>query len=167
MASLLEVKGLTTRVSGFTILNNLDFSIEQNELRVLLGPNGAGKTTLISMITGQFRPVAGSIHFAGRDITGWGAPDEIFQAGDQPQIPGPQYVRNPIGPRQHYGLAAGPAMRRVFSTLFPEAERPGGESWIWEIPRIRRARGQGERPLPDSFVPWRTAMARTRHADCV
>src|ERR1700688_2405575 len=80
MASLLEVKGLTTRVSGFTILNNLDFSIEQNELRVLLGPNGAGKTTLISMITGQFRPVAGSIHFAGRDITGW-APDEIFQAG--------------------------------------------------------------------------------------
>jgi len=59
MASLLEVKGLTTRVSGFTILNNLDFSIEQNELRVLLGPNGAGKTTLISMITGQFRPVAG------------------------------------------------------------------------------------------------------------
>ena len=59
MAGLLEIQGLTTRVSGFTILNNLDFSIEQNELRVLLGPNGAGKTTLISMITGQFRPVAG------------------------------------------------------------------------------------------------------------
>jgi ABC-type multidrug transport system ATPase subunit len=34
-------------VSGFTIINNLDFSIEENELRVLLGPNGAGKTTLI------------------------------------------------------------------------------------------------------------------------
>ena len=80
MASLLEVKGLTTRVSGFTILNNLDFSIEENELRVLLGPNGAGKTTLICMITGQFKPVAGSIHFAGHDITGW-APDDIFQAG--------------------------------------------------------------------------------------
>ena len=29
MANLLEVKGLTTRVSGFTILNNLDFSIEK------------------------------------------------------------------------------------------------------------------------------------------
>src|SRR3984957_13842978 len=80
MPDLLEVKSLTTRVSGFTILNNLDFSIEENELRVLLGPNGAGKTTLISMITGQFRPTSGSIHFAGRDITGW-APDDIFQAG--------------------------------------------------------------------------------------
>ena len=43
MANLLEVKGLTTRASGFTILNNLDFSIEQNELRVLLGPNGRAR----------------------------------------------------------------------------------------------------------------------------
>ena len=53
MADLLEVRGLTTRVSGFTILNNLDFSIEENELRVLLGPNGAGKTTFINLITGR------------------------------------------------------------------------------------------------------------------
>src|SRR5260370_42050906 len=80
MANLLEVKGLTTRVSGFTILNNLDFSIEENELRVLLGPNGGGKTTLICMITGEFKLVSGSMHFAGRDITGW-APDDIFQVG--------------------------------------------------------------------------------------
>src|SRR5437762_4005292 len=80
MANRREVKGLTTRVSGFTILNKLDFSIEENELRVLLGPNGAGKTTLICMITGQFKPVAGSIRFAGQDITGW-PPDAVFQAG--------------------------------------------------------------------------------------
>src|SRR4029079_5690977 len=80
MASLLEVKGLTTRVSGFTILNNLDFSIEENELRVLLGPNGADKTTLTGIITGQLKPPAGSIHFGGQDITGW-APDDIFQVG--------------------------------------------------------------------------------------
>jgi ABC-type uncharacterized transport system ATPase subunit len=80
MASLLEIRGLTAKVSGFTILDNLDFSIAENELRVLLGPNGAGKTTLIAMITGQFRPQAGSIRFAGRNVTGW-APDAIFEAG--------------------------------------------------------------------------------------
>ena len=80
MSGLLEVKGLTAKVSGFTILNNLDFSVDENELRVLLGPNGAGKTTLIAMITGQFKPYAGTIRFDGRDITGW-SPDEIFQAG--------------------------------------------------------------------------------------
>lgn len=78
--ALLEVKGLTTEVSGFRILDNLDFSVEENELRVLLGPNGAGKTTLVSLITGQFKPTAGKIYFNGQDITGR-APDEIFKAG--------------------------------------------------------------------------------------
>ena len=78
--ALLEVRQLTTKVSGFTILNNLDFTVEENELRVLLGPNGAGKTTLIAMITGQFKPYSGKIIFDGKDITGL-APDEIFSAG--------------------------------------------------------------------------------------
>ena len=41
MANILEVKGLTTRVSGFTILNNLDFSIEENELRVKGTPSAS------------------------------------------------------------------------------------------------------------------------------
>jgi urea transport system ATP-binding protein len=80
MAKLLEIRGLTTRVAGYTILNGLDFSIDENELRVVLGPNGAGKTTLISMISGQYRPTAGKIYFAGEDITGM-APDRIFQKG--------------------------------------------------------------------------------------
>jgi urea transport system ATP-binding protein len=78
--ALLEVKGLTTRVSGYTILNNLDFEVEENELRVLLGPNGAGKTTLISMISGQFKPAGGTIRFNGKDITGW-SPYDIVLAG--------------------------------------------------------------------------------------
>jgi urea transport system ATP-binding protein len=78
--ALLEVKGLTTQVSGYTILNNLDFSLEENELRVLLGPNGAGKTTLIAMISGQFKPTRGVIKFDGQDITDW-EPYNIVRAG--------------------------------------------------------------------------------------
>ena len=129
MANLLEVKGLTTRVSGFTILNNLDFSIEENELRVLLGPNGAGKTTLICMITGQFRPVAGSIHFAGRDITGW-APDDIFQAGISRKFQVPNmYETLSVFDNIMVSLQG---RRRVFATLF---QRLSGEERdrIWEI----------------------------------
>ena len=71
-------------------------------------PNGAGKTTLICMITGQFKPVAGSIHFAGRDITGW-APRRHLPGWNQPQVPSAQHVRDVVGIRQHYGLAAGSA----------------------------------------------------------
>ena len=129
MASLLEVKGLTTKVSGFTILDNLDFSIEQNELRVLLGPNGAGKTTLICMITGQFKPAAGSIHFAGHDITGW-APDEIFQVGISRKFQVPNmYETLSVFDNIMVSLQG---RRRVFSTLFQRltgAERDR----IWEV----------------------------------
>ena len=80
MANILEVQGLTTRVGGYTILNNLDFSIEENELRVVLGPNGAGKTTLIDMITGRYKPKNGKIIFNGENITRM-APDKIFVKG--------------------------------------------------------------------------------------
>src|SRR5262245_3741655 len=39
------------------------------ELHAVIGPNGAGKTTLINQISGLVAPDAGTILFAGRDIT--------------------------------------------------------------------------------------------------
>lgn len=80
MAKILEVRGLTTKVGGYTILDNLDFDIGENELRVVLGPNGAGKTTLIDMITGRYKPAGGTIMFNGENITNLG-PDKIFVKG--------------------------------------------------------------------------------------
>jgi urea transport system ATP-binding protein len=80
MNNILEISNLTTKVSGYTIIDNLSLSIEENELRVLLGPNGAGKTTLIDMITGRYKPASGRIVFNGKDITGK-APDAIFREG--------------------------------------------------------------------------------------
>jgi urea transport system ATP-binding protein len=129
MAGLLDVKGLTTKVSGFTILNNLDFSIDENELRVLLGPNGAGKTTLISMVTGQFKPFAGSIHFAGQDITGWG-PDEIFQAGISRKFQVPNmYETLSVFDNVMVSLQG---RRKVFSKLF-QAVSAEERDRIWDI----------------------------------
>ena len=80
MTKALEITNLTTKVAGYTILNQLSLSVDANELRVLLGPNGAGKTTLIDMITGRYKPHAGKISFYGKDITGK-SPDIIFREG--------------------------------------------------------------------------------------
>ena len=129
MATLLEIKGLTTMVSGYTILNNLDFSMEENELRVLLGPNGAGKTTLISMITGQYKPHSGTIHFAGRDITGW-APDEIFKVGISRKFQVPNmYETLRVFDNVMVSLQ-GP--RKVFAYLWTRV-KPAEAERIWEI----------------------------------
>ena len=129
MASLLEVKGLTTKVSGFTILNNLDFSVQEKELRVVLGPNGAGKTTLISMITGQFKPYAGSIRFAGQDITGW-APDAIFEIGISRKFQVPNmYETLSVFDNVMVSLQG---RRKVFATLFQRLKSEETDR-VWSI----------------------------------
>jgi branched-chain amino acid transport system ATP-binding protein len=40
------------------------------EIHAVIGPNGAGKTTLVHQVSGTLAPDAGSIHFAGHDVTG-------------------------------------------------------------------------------------------------
>ncbi|HEU0020654.1 MAG TPA: urea ABC transporter ATP-binding protein UrtD [Dehalococcoidia bacterium] len=66
---ILSVEALTVSFNGFTVLDNLDFSLERGELRFIIGPNGAGKTTLLDLITGKTRPDRGKILFNGTDLT--------------------------------------------------------------------------------------------------
>jgi branched-chain amino acid transport system ATP-binding protein len=47
----------------------LDLQILQGERVGVIGPNGAGKTTLIAQLAGELRPDAGTIRFAGEDVT--------------------------------------------------------------------------------------------------
>ena len=69
---ILNVQGLSVSFDNFTVLNNLDFSINQGELRFLIGPNGAGKTTLLDIITSKTRPDKGKVIFNGSlDVTHW------------------------------------------------------------------------------------------------
>ncbi len=129
MGNVLDVKGLTTRVAGFTILDNLDFSIGDGELRVLLGPNGAGKTTLIDMITGRFKPAAGKIYFEGRDITGMPR-DQIFGLGVSRKFQVPNmYETLSVFDNLMVSLRGN---RRVFGTLFRKVS-PEESDRIWEI----------------------------------
>ena len=127
--ALLEVRDLTTRVSGYTILDNLNFSVDENELRVLLGPNGAGKTTLIAMISGQFKPSQGVIEFDGQDITGW-APYDIVRAGigRKFQVPN-MYETLTVYDNVMVSLKGD---RKVFKYMFKRVS-PQENDRIWEI----------------------------------
>ena len=69
MTALLELRGLVKRFGGLTATDHASLVIREGELHALIGPNGAGKTTLIHQIAGTLVPDAGSVAFAGRDIT--------------------------------------------------------------------------------------------------
>ena len=58
---MIEVKKLTKYYNNFRAVDNISMTISKGEILGLLGPNGAGKTTTLRMLTGYFRPDAGSI----------------------------------------------------------------------------------------------------------
>ncbi len=67
--ALLVVRDLEVSYGKTQVLFGVDFHVEPGEIVALLGTNGAGKSTLLSAIAGLVEPDAGSILFAGNDIT--------------------------------------------------------------------------------------------------
>ncbi|MDF2936134.1 MAG: bacitracin transporter ATP-binding protein [Paenibacillaceae bacterium] len=68
-APILELRNLTKRIGGKTIVDHLSFDIPQGVVFGLLGPNGAGKTTTIRMITGLISMTEGSVKIGGLDVS--------------------------------------------------------------------------------------------------
>ena len=60
---LLRVENVTVSFEGFLALNNLNFSVMEEELRFVIGPNGAGKTTMLDVICGKVKPIKGNVIF--------------------------------------------------------------------------------------------------------
>lgn len=46
-------------------LENINFSIEEQEFVVLVGPSGCGKSTLLNIVGGLMSPTEGSVYFEG------------------------------------------------------------------------------------------------------
>ncbi len=64
---LLEVNELSVHYGTQTLLNNIDFSINENDWLMVVGPNGAGKSTLIKAVS-QYIAYSGQIRYLGKDI---------------------------------------------------------------------------------------------------
>jgi branched-chain amino acid transport system ATP-binding protein len=71
--SVLTVEHVSKHFGSLVAVHDVSLTVEPGELRAVIGPNGAGKTTFFNLISGFFRPTAGTIAFEGRDITGLAA----------------------------------------------------------------------------------------------
>jgi branched-chain amino acid transport system ATP-binding protein len=66
---LLSMRGVTAFYGNVQALRGIDLDVHDGEIVTMIGANGAGKSTLMMTICGNPRARAGSIRFAGQDIT--------------------------------------------------------------------------------------------------
>ena len=77
---MLTATNVTKKFGGLVAVDDVDFSIDDEEIVGLIGPNGAGKTTLFNTVTGVHPPNTGSITFDGTELIGK-TPNEVAQLG--------------------------------------------------------------------------------------
>ena len=68
--AMLDVKNLCISFGGLKAVDGFHVDIEKGQLYGLIGPNGAGKTTIFNLLTGVYKPNAGSIVLDGQNIAG-------------------------------------------------------------------------------------------------
>jgi branched-chain amino acid transport system ATP-binding protein len=69
MSESLVLDGISKRIGGVQIHEDVTIRLAPGERRALIGANGAGKTTLLNMAAGLMAPTAGRVLLHGRDVT--------------------------------------------------------------------------------------------------
>lgn len=114
--SIIYLEGVIVDYDGFKALNNLNFIVNYNELRVVIGPNGAGKTTLLDVICGKTKPASGRVIF-GKDTELIGKrEDEIVKLGIGRKFQAPSIYGN-LTVRENLDLSLKRVSKGVFPTL--------------------------------------------------
>ena len=65
---MIEINNLVKRYGNKTAVNDISFTVNDDEILGFLGPNGAGKTTTMNIITGYLSSTSGSVKVNGHDI---------------------------------------------------------------------------------------------------
>lgn len=126
-SEILAVRGLSAGYGGHAVVSGIDLSLGRGDILGLLGANGSGKSTLLRAISGQIRPLAGSVVINGVDLGD--APERAKSsfglAIDPPDLPGT------LTGRQYLQLVA--SIRCCAENDWPGvnvAERFGLKRWI-------------------------------------
>jgi simple sugar transport system ATP-binding protein len=82
MTSKIAVKmtGIVKKFPGVVANDGVDFELRAGEVHALLGENGAGKSTLSNILTGLYRPDAGSLEVEEQKVS-FASPRDALEAG--------------------------------------------------------------------------------------
>ena len=67
---MLKTENLGISFGGLKAAQDVNLTINKNDLYGLIGPNGAGKTTVFNLLTGVYQPTTGKFYLDGEDLTG-------------------------------------------------------------------------------------------------
>ena len=76
----LRVRGLRAGYGRLEVLHGVELEVPEGELVAVIGANGAGKTTVLRAVSGLLPVTSGTVHLAGRDVTGLG-PERLAAQG--------------------------------------------------------------------------------------
>ncbi|HQY69517.1 MAG TPA: ABC transporter ATP-binding protein [Pseudomonadales bacterium] len=83
--STLALEGVSVRLGGRAVLQELSCALAAGEMLGIIGPNGAGKSTLLRVMAGLLRPDAGQVRLQGRELQSWPAAERARRIGYLPQ----------------------------------------------------------------------------------
>jgi len=114
---LLKIEGLASHYGRIQALRDIALEVLEGELVALVGANGAGKTTLLRAISGVRPASAGTIRFAGEDITR-GSPARRVRLGIA-QAPEGRHVFGPLSVEDNLRLGGYTRPRREVERTLP------------------------------------------------
>ena len=87
---VLKIEKVSLAFKKRSILENINFSLNQGEILGLLGPNGVGKSTIFNLIIGLFKPDYGKIFINGENVLDYPIAERAskFKIGYVPQYGG-------------------------------------------------------------------------------
>lgn len=120
--ALLRVENLEVRYQAIVALRGISFSVQPGQVVALIGANGAGKSTTLNTLSGLVRAAAGTITFAGEDITQWHA--ARIARGGLVQVPEGRQVIAPMTVQEN--LEMGQLIARA--PFWQQVRQPG--QWL-------------------------------------
>jgi urea transport system ATP-binding protein len=161
---ILSVSGVTKAFDGFKAIDDLNFYLEEGELRTIIGPMVPGKSTFMDIITGRTRPDVGSVTMHEKDGRDYNLAKlrefEINRRGIGRKFQTPSiYKSHTVYDNLILSLNK---KRGVFATLFYRESREDRERIMEVLKTVRldtRVHDLGWHALTRA-----KAMARDRHA---